>query len=141
MMYVTVKFNGCGKEYTYKTNLNLLPGAIYNIEADNETQYKSPVEVVKLNMRPSSEFPEDRIRTITKAEMVNGPKRPKNPIKNVWFNEVKGTTVVQWYDGSKTKVICNKNDTFDKEKGIALCFMKKIYSNRGCYYEFIKKWL
>lgn len=140
MEYVIVRFNGRGKEYTYKTNLNLLPKAIYDIEADNETRYRSLVEVVEITHEKPGFF-EGEIRTITKAEMIKGPKRPKNPIQNVWFNEKKGTTVVQWYDGSKTKVVCGERDTFDKEKGIALCFMKKMYNNRGCYYEFIKKWL
>lgn len=140
MNYILCRFNGKGKEYLYKTYLKLIPEAVYKIEADNKTQYDSPVVVTQVSAeRP--EFFWGEIRTITKAEMVRGAKRPKSPIKNVWFNEAKGTTVVQWTDGNKTKVVCSKSDTFDREKGIALCFMKKFYSNRGCYYEFIKKWL
>lgn len=139
MRYVAVKFCGRGKEYCYKTNLNLLVGATYKIVADGRTEYDSPVKVINFSDKRPSDFDGD-IRTITNAVMITGPRRPKNPIKNVWFNEAKGTTVVQWYDDSKTKVVCSEQDTFDKEKGIALCFMKKMYNNRGCYYDFIKKW-
>lgn len=50
-------------------------------------------------------------------------------------------TIVFWCDGSKTVVKCGSNDVFDKEKGIAMCFVKKIYGNKGCYNNVFKPWI
>ena len=35
-------------------------------------------------------------------------------------------TIIIWEDGTKTVVKCGKNDTFDAEKGIAMCIVKKL---------------
>lgn len=40
-------------------------------------------------------------------------------------------TIILWKDGTKTKVTCGEGDTFDPEKGIAMCFMKKALGNKG----------
>jgi hypothetical protein len=59
-------------------------------------------------------------------------------IRKVVFNDP--ATIVYWQDGTKTVVKCQKNDTFEKEKGLAMCFVKKLLGNKGNYYETIKKW-
>lgn len=35
-------------------------------------------------------------------------------------------TIVKWSDGTKTVVKCHEEDTYDKEKGLALCYVKKF---------------
>jgi len=60
-------------------------------------------------------------------------------IKNVWFNSKKGTTVVLWADGVKTKVTCQNNEIFDKEKGLAMAYAKRLNSNKGSYFDVFKK--
>ena len=50
-------------------------------------------------------------------------------------------TIVLWNDGTKTVVKCQDGDTFDKEKGIALCFMKKSLGNKSNFNNMIKKYL
>ena len=65
--------------------------------------------------------------------------RPGYRIKKVIFNEP--ATIVFWEDGTKTVVKCGPNDDFDPEKGIAMCFVKKIYSNRGRYNNAFKPWV
>lgn len=60
-------------------------------------------------------------------------------LKEVIFNEP--ATICIWSDGSKTIVKCEEGDTFDKEKGIALCFMKKINGNKGNYNNVFKKFI
>lgn len=60
-------------------------------------------------------------------------------IKKVIFNEP--ATIVLWADGTKTVVTCQEGETYDKEKGIALCFMKKIMNNKGNYNNIIKEWI
>lgn len=58
-------------------------------------------------------------------------------IKNVIFNDP--ATIVFWEDGSKTVVKADE-EPFDKEKGLAMAIAKKIYGNKGNYYELFKKY-
>lgn len=65
--------------------------------------------------------------------------KPKDPVKSILINPVKGVTTVVWNDGTVTVVHCN-NEEFDAEKGIAMCFMKKAFDNRGCFNDFLNKY-
>ncbi len=47
-------------------------------------------------------------------------------------------TIVKWADGTKTVVKCQNNEEYDAEKGIALCFMKKMCGNTSNYNEILK---
>ena len=53
----------------------------------------------------------------------------KSEIKRVVFNNP--ATIVFWKDGTKTVVKCSEGDTFSKESGIAMCFMKKMYERKN----------
>ena len=59
-------------------------------------------------------------------------------LTKVIFNEP--ATIVYWSDKTKTVVKCGEDDTYDKEKGLALCYMKKLFNNKGNYNEILKKW-
>jgi hypothetical protein len=59
-------------------------------------------------------------------------------IKKAIFNDP--ATIVFWDDGTKTVVKCGEDDTYDKEKGLALCYMKRLFDNKGRYNEVLKKW-
>lgn len=50
-------------------------------------------------------------------------------------------TIIYWSDGSKTVVKCQREDTYDPEKGLAMAILKKIKGNTGRYYNEFKKWL
>lgn len=58
-------------------------------------------------------------------------------LEKVIFHEP--ATIVYWIDGTKTVVKCGPDDTFDPEKGIALCYMKKVLGNTGSYNNVLKK--
>lgn len=58
-------------------------------------------------------------------------------IKEVIFHEP--ATIVKWKDGTKTVVKCQEGDTFDPEKGLAMCFVKKLMGNQGKYNNVFKK--
>lgn len=73
-------------------------------------------------------------------ELTNMAKRVRdnrrNPVMpySVEIEKVKFSgpaTIVFWADGSKTVVKCHEGDTFDPEKGLALCFMKKVLGNKS----------
>lgn len=50
-------------------------------------------------------------------------------------------TIVIWRDGSKTMVKCSENDTYDAEKALALCFMKRALNIKANHqlHKFFKK--
>lgn len=80
--------------------------------------------------------------------------------KQVIFNPP--ATIVFWDDGSKTVVKCQDmmidlsvkggignltlgyatvgTEIFDKEKGLAMAFCKKMFGNKGGYYNMFKDW-
>ena len=59
-------------------------------------------------------------------------------IKKVKFNPP--ATIVFWTDNTKTVVKC-KGEDYDPEKGLAMCISKKMFGDKGNYYEVFKKWL
>lgn len=138
MQFVTVKFVNYNKEYIYKTKLNLIENGIYNIIADDITNYSTPVQVIKTSVScPLKSI--NKIREITSASIIKAPQKPDGNIKLINVNKEKGIVAVIWKDNTVTKVQCGKYDDFDIEKGIAMCFMKKAFNNRGCYNDLIKK--
>ena len=151
MKMYEVKFNDYGKVYIYKSNLDLHKDFFYRIVADGRTEYSSPIKVVeiwndyavgvKAHMLLGDWKNDIEIREITSAEIVKrGKKKKDSGIKQVYFNEEKGTTVVCWKDGTKTKVRCCDGDVFDKEKGLAMCYVKRTFDNQGYYNDFFKQW-
>ena len=60
-------------------------------------------------------------------------------IKQVIFNDP--ATIVLWEDGTKTVVKCQEGDKYDKEKGLTMCITKKLFGNKGNYYNSLRKWL
>lgn len=59
------------------------------------------------------------------------PVEPKPVPKKVIFSGP--ATTILWKDGTKTTVKCQGDDVFDKEKGIGLCYLKKMLGNKGNY--------
>lgn len=143
MKLIKVKFvnSHYDKAYYYRTQFNLIRGGVYDIVADNRTRYDNPITVIDDNVSPK-ELPIGIVaREITSAKIVDAPSKPTGGVENIYLNEDKGTVVIKWLDGTKTKVKCQDNEPFDAEKGIALCFMKKAFHNRGCYNDVFKKYV
>ena len=139
MKYITVKFKGTEKRYIYKTRLNLMVGAIYDITADNSKTYNNPVLIEGINEKAPKNYNHAYpMREITNAVLIQAPRRPTANIKII-INEKKKTTVAIWGDGSKTVVKCQPGDEFDAEKGIAMCFVKRSFNNRGCYNDWMRE--
>lgn len=129
MNTVAVIFEGTpNKTYHFNTNLNLIENGIYKIVADNQTTYNNRVKVVGIY---STQY--KHLRTITEAKLIQAPPKPIKLYKKIIVNVNKETICVIWKDGTKTVMKPQPGDTFDYEKGIALCFMKKAYDNRGCF--------
>lgn len=151
---VEVKFLGTNdKTYLFRTEMNLEVGKWYDIYTRESGGYSSPVKVVK-EYSTTYFYNGNMYKEIIAAKEVglyakvdktkhssiesNSPK--DGYIDQVWFNLAKGTTVVRWIDGSKTMVRCQEGEPFDKEKGLALCYMKRTLGNKGNFNETLKKW-
>lgn len=134
-----VTFNGsCSvKKYKYWSYLKLEHNGNYEIVADKRTTYSNTVLIVSIDSTYNPIYTKG-LREITAAKRVDVIKRTDGNVKNIYLNKEKGTTVVVWNDGSKTKVKCQDGEEFDAEKGIALCFMKKACDNRACFNEILK---
>lgn len=63
----------------------------------------------------------------------------EDKIKEVIFNDP--ATIVLWKDGTKTVVKCGPGDTYDPEKGLALCMLKKQCGNKGNFNNLFRKYL
>lgn len=142
MHYYGVIFEGTPhKQYFFSSNTILPIGEKCEIVADGETTYDNPVTIIE-KINPSELNPEirKRLRRITSYKVVWDKKRPSDCIENVYFNEEKGVTCVVWKDGKKTLVRCQSGDIWDKEKALALCYMKRVLGNRGSFNEVLKKY-
>lgn len=60
-------------------------------------------------------------------------------IEKVIFNNP--ATIVIWKDGTKTVVKRQKGERWDKEKGLAMAIVKKVFGNKGNYCNQFKKWI
>ncbi len=67
------------------------------------------------------------------AEMSVSANQPPVAMKVIFNNPA---TIVIWTDGTKTIVKKSKGDRYDREKGLAFCYLKKIYGKD--YYKIIK---
>ena len=78
---------------------------------------------------------------VLRREYENEQKAKKAmTIEKVIFNPP--ATIVLWADGTKTVVKCQDNEAFfDPEKGLAMAFMKKMFGNKGAYYNTVGKWV
>lgn len=59
-------------------------------------------------------------------------------VKDVIFNNP--ATIVYWNDGTKTVVKCDERDTYSKEAGLALCYMKKMLGSSRSFNDVLKEW-
>lgn len=72
-------------------------------------------------------FPECVARKVYSANALVHPEALIDAIKKVIFSGP--CTIIMWNDGTKTIVRCGPDDEFDKEKGIAMCILKKMFGS------------
>lgn len=70
-------------------------------------------------------------------EIITERSTLESSIDRVIFNDP--ATIVIWKDKTKTVVKCQPGDTYDKEKGLALCIAKKHLGNKGSFNKVFKK--
>lgn len=103
-----------------------------NVNVDNDTVQKS---IYMMSARGSGKTRWVSELLKNKTVVYNGNIHTN--IENVIFNDP--ATIVFWTDGSKTVVKCQKGETFDPEKGLAMAISKKVLGNDYSYYETFAK--
>ena len=93
---------------------------IYKILEENKDEWNRILKEEDLRKRQKKN---DSLRRLIKKVKFNGP------CTIVWFN-----------DGDKVVVKCQEEDTFDKEKGLAMACMKKYFNNSSIFNEVLRKW-
>lgn len=103
------------------------------------------IPIIVTNMETSSLSYEQRIK-IKLDGIIEQYSSMESGVSNIPFDMMyekvifnESATIVIWKDGSKTVVKCQKNDEYDPEKGLALCFMKKALGNKGNFNNILKK--
>lgn len=94
---------------------------------------------------PSVDFIEDMFRDLINDSILEGRRSvyihndvtKKLEIDRVIINPP--ATIIKWRDKTKTVVKCQDKEPYDPEKGIALCFVKKLYGNNAKYYTIMKQ--
>jgi len=132
-MIVKVIFGSGSKIYAYNTKLELLMGGVYDIVSNGSNGSRGYDSYVTVMCVEPGHDP--TLRTITEARIIKYPRKPEKPYKQVVVNKSKRTICVVWKDNTHTMMKCHPEDEWDEEKGIAICFMKKAFQNRGCYYD------
>ena len=79
---------------------------------------------------------QDMIRTV--SELKEYSKNQSN-IERVIFNDP--ATIIIWKDGTKTVVKCQEGDTYNKETGFVMCYLKKLLGNDNTFNKEITKWV
>lgn len=65
---------------------------------------------------------------------INAHLKPKRVI----FNDP--ATIVYWNDGTKTVVKCDPRDSYSKEAGLSMCYMKKMCGSSRAFNDTLKRW-
>ena len=117
-------------------------GYVYAVDTDGykpELMYAA-TEISKANQRATEA--ENRLDALKYAVndvfgIAELHRKIALEIKKVIFNNP--ATIVFWADGTKT-VVKAENEDFDPEKSLAMAIVKKVFGNKGSYFNKIKRW-
>ena len=65
-------------------------------------------------------------------------KRLRQMVKHVQFSG--NRCIVFWFDGTTTKSVWNKDESFDPEKAILAAMARRLYEDTGLYNEVLQKY-
>lgn len=123
----------------------------YNISSINsvDTIYSQSCNIIQ-NLSPQEKYEiwkeldkskeqyDDYVKYTELRDLQKRNKKLRDMVKEVKFSGDR--TIVFFNDGTKTVVQCQEGDTFDKEKGLAVACMKKLFENTNIFNEVMRKW-
>lgn len=105
---------------------------VYGMEIDRLNS-----EILRQCCLPTELYKPNTVACIKEETTMNCDIRSN--IKDVIFSD--RVTVILWKDGTKTMVRAGKHEAYDPEKGFAMAICKKMFGNKGNYYEVFKKYV
>lgn len=72
-------------------------------------------------------------KNLEKSEKVLDDLFAETHVKNVYINEKKRTTVVEFGNGKKVTVKCAKNVKFDKYAAVAYALAEQLFTNNSSF--------
>lgn len=142
------RFEPEGKAYLFLTNgLKFRAGRWYSIAAENKhtgeaTSYGIPLLFVRPAFLSGEKYESGFYKTIVRAQAAEMPKHfrePENPIVRAWFNDVAGSTIVEFSDGKKIEVQAENIDKYTRGSGVAWALLKKTCGSGSEMQEFLDK--
>ena len=113
-------------EYRFETYDKILNAkAIFIDEKEREEKKQMYVQVID-GRRNGKETAKELLNLIYGTSQMTNDLIPAM-IRSVQINERKGVTTIVWKNGAVTMAKCGPNETFDPEKGIAICIMKRFF--------------
>jgi hypothetical protein len=98
---------------------------------NNDVSVTTSVDLTSID-----EFIMGGVTYVKKSKVAKPTVAPLPKIKNVIFTE--DATIVVWSDKTKTIVHCQIGDSWDDEKGVLACIVKKAYGNKGSFNKIIQ---
>lgn len=115
-------------------SIELKPGvSLHDLAVTDEMRMRRRFEMVNRRIN------RDAIYGLLTQAMPTVTKSYTTLIKNVIFNPP--ATIVIWNDDTKTVVKAQEDEPYDPEKGMAMCMAKRMYGDKGSYYDIFSKWL
>lgn len=139
-MRLPLKVDQCTASYYIDRIEDMIKQEMREIEiAKNNTPYNLMYQPFAYKVEiPSSEMIIDEF-----LEYFGKDSKDMNlKIKKVIFSN--RDTIILWEDGDKTRVRCQEDEPFDKEKGFAMAVCKKVFgtnNSKSNFNEEIKKWI
>ena len=78
-------------------------------------------------------------KMVYKAYPILPFTKANSKVEKVVFNDP--ATIIFWGDGTKTVVKCQEGDTYNKETGFVMCYLKKLLGNDNTFNKEITKWV
>lgn len=127
---------------TTGNSFNIISDSVESIysQSYNFTRELSPQE--RYDLWKSLDDAKDQYNEYVKyTELRNLQKKNKKLREMIVDVKFSGDrTIVFFNDGTKVIVQCQEGDTFDKEKGLAVACMKKLFDNTNIFNEVMRKW-
>lgn len=130
------RFEPNGKAYTFliDQSTSLVSGNWYTIATTSTfgpKAYSVPVlfERYIFVSDEEKEKKKDFYRTIVRVFKTDCPNKFKEvqfPVSRVWFNDVDGSTIVEFNDGDRVDVRAIDKEKYDRGSGIAWALLKKV---------------
>ena len=96
-------------------------------KAKDIVDFANAYKTLEAKAKAAGKSPRDYAMEIDgELRKIYGPRWPEHDIQGAYYQPP--YTTVKWSDGTTTTVKCDAEDTYDPEKGVLLCFAKRLFA-------------